>query len=382
MGRDRSCFSLHRIFMMLMLAANYYCAPVVFSILGSAFFTSCTKEGDTIYQLDPKDQADNAPLVMVVYDPNALGDRGYNDLIYNGVENVANKYGLRTMQFSPETVDEGLAFLQVLFQTMTDTNDTIHRLIVVAAASYDDYLRKNNSLLDSFPNTDLLYFETETPLAGKGSSFYMKYYGAMYEAGAITPVESSEVLLVGANPIVKPIADAMQGYTDGFLASPISVEGQPEKNLVTTWLSDKVSGGFTISDSTAIRLLVTPIPEWEGDRHLLVPICGGSASNFHRIIEMFNMYDFVGIDYAAVSAHCNFSVVKHIDRAVQQCIVQWLSPEGMPKHQTFGLADGYTGVEVHPYTDDSKSRFASLLSNDLQQRIHQEAIRKETEYEK
>ena len=60
---------------------------------GALFMTSCTKDGDVIYQTDPADQASTAPLVSVIYDPNALGDRGYNDLIYQGVENAARKNG-------------------------------------------------------------------------------------------------------------------------------------------------------------------------------------------------------------------------------------------------------------------------------------------------
>ena len=47
--------------------------------------TACTKEGDIIYQPDPADQASRAPLVTDIYDPNAVGDSGYNDLIYQGV---------------------------------------------------------------------------------------------------------------------------------------------------------------------------------------------------------------------------------------------------------------------------------------------------------
>ena len=349
-------------------------------VLGMILFASCTKDGDTIYQPDPEDQASTVPLVAVVYDPNALGDRGYNDLIYQGVENAAQKYGLRTMQLSPATVSEGLTYLQMMFQTLTASEDTVSRLLIVAAASYDDFVRKNSSRLEASPKANLLYFETETPLTGKGSTFYMPYYGAMYEAGAITPAEATDVLLVGANPHVKPVTDAMQGYTDGFQASPIAVDGQPEKKLVTAWLSDEVSGGFSVADTTAIRLLASQ--QWQGQRHLLVPVCGGSAINFRRIIEMFSLYDFVGIDNEAVSAHCNFSVVKHIDRAVEQCIGQWLSAEGMPKHQTFGLAAGYTEVVVHPFTDDSKHRFAATLSDEMKQSIHQEAIRKEEAYEK
>lgn len=349
-------------------------------ILGAVLMAACTKEGDTIYQPDPEDQASTVPLVAVIYDPNALGDRGYNDLIYQGVENAAQKYGLRTMQLSPATVSEGQTYLQMMFQTLTASEDTVRRLLIVAAASYDDFLRKNNSRLEANPHADLLYFETETPLTGKGSTFYMPYYGAMYEAGAITPTEATDVLLVGANPLVKSVTNAMQGYTDGFQASPIAVEGQPEKKLVTAWLSNEVSGGFSVADTTAIKLLANQ--QWQGQRHLLVPVCGGSASNFRRLIEMFNIYDFVGIDCEAVSAHCNFSIVKHIDRAVEQCIGQWLSSEGMPKHQSFGLADGYTGVVIHPYTDASKRRFAESLSDELHQSIHQEAIRKEAEYGK
>lgn len=353
---------------------------VTILVFGSMVLTACTKDGDTIYQPDPEDQGSTAPLVTVIYDPNALGDRGYNDLIYQGVENAAQKYGLRTMQLSPATVSEGLTYLQMMFQALTTSADTVRRLLIVAAASYDDFLRRNNSRLETTPNADLLYFETETPLTGKGSTFYMPYYGAMYEAGAITPVEATDVLLVGANPKVKTVASAIQGFTDGFQASPIKQSDNAQKQLVTAWLSEEVSGGFTVPDSTALRLMRDQ--QWLSAPHILVPICGGAGTTFRRFCELLANYNYVGIDCSVVSSRCNFSVVKHIDQAINRCIEQWLSPEGMPKHQTFGLADGYTGVEIHPYTDANKSRFAESLSDELKQAIHQEAIRKEAEYEK
>ena len=71
---------------------------------------SCTKEGDTIYEpLPGEEQPASTPLVTVIYGPNGLGDRSYNDLIYKGVETAAKKYGLRTLQLSPETEEQGLA---------------------------------------------------------------------------------------------------------------------------------------------------------------------------------------------------------------------------------------------------------------------------------
>ena len=155
-------------------------------------FAACNRDGDIIQLPDPNDAPSTAPLVTVFYDPNALGDCGYNDLIYKGVEEAAQQYGLRTMQLSPSSREEGLIYLQTMFQHSDALKDTVRRLFIVAAASYDDYLRQNNSRFEANPYIDLLYLETDTPLEGKGSTLYLPYYGAMYEAGAIAPVVTPE----------------------------------------------------------------------------------------------------------------------------------------------------------------------------------------------
>ena len=76
------------------------------------------------------------------------------------------------------------------------------------------------------------------------------------------------------------------------------------------------------------------------------------------------------------------SCLKHIDRAVSLCIGQWLSPEGMPHHQVLGLASGYTGVSIHFYHDYLEEDFNETIPKELRQQIHEDAIRKEEEYEK
>lgn len=82
-----------------------------------------------------------------------------------------------------------------------------------------------------------------------------------------------------------------------------------------------------------------------------MPVCGGAGTTFMRLCDLIGGYDYMGIDAQAISSRSPYSTVKHIDRAVALCIEQWLSSEGMPKHQTLGLADGYTEVVTHPMAD-------------------------------
>ncbi|MBR6087189.1 MAG: hypothetical protein IKP84_04805, partial [Prevotella sp.] len=63
-------------------------------ILTCCLGISCSKDGDIVYLPDPEEQkASTAPLVTVVYDADGVGDQSYNDLIYRGVEETADRYG-------------------------------------------------------------------------------------------------------------------------------------------------------------------------------------------------------------------------------------------------------------------------------------------------
>ena len=350
---------------------------VIFTIFGICVLTACTKDGDVIYVTDPADQVSSAPLVIVVYSANALGDGNYNDLIYQGVERAALDHGLRTMQLSPATHEEGLAYLETLFQQLSNQQDTVRRLLIVASAGYDDYLRQNNKRLESNPYCDLLYMETTTPLSGKGSTLYMPYYGAMFEAGAITPVLWYNVLLVAANPKLESITEAVDGFTTGYNTDYMTVsESEAEsKELTIKYLSDDVYGGFTVSDDVVVDIMKAPIKQ--SFYNLVVPICGGAATTFQRMCEVDWLYQYMGIDAVSSSFNCPFSAVKHIDNAVARCIDQWFSTEGMPKHQTLGLAEGYTEVVIHPSAPEQQENFIEKLTDGLRATIHNEAIRRE-----
>lgn len=335
----------------------------------------CEREGDTIVVPNPYDPVPNkSPLVTVIYDPDALGDRSYNDLIYQGVEEAAKRYGLRTLQLSPRTVAEGEAYIETLLSQLAAATDTVRYLTIIAGTSYDRLLRSSNRQLEANERAGLLYLETDTPLEGKGSTLYLPYYGAMYEAGAITPLLVTNTVIIGSNPVDKTVNDAIAGFCDGFNANWFNdiYDERIEHNLYTVFLADNAGQGYNIPDSIVMRIIrdipVRPI--------MFVPICGGASMNFRRIADTMNGgYLYMGIDRATPSLFCYHSVVKHIDRAVSLCIGQWLSDEGMPKHQRLGLASGFTEMVLHPTQDYVETFISSMVTDELRTAIHEEAIR-------
>lgn len=351
---------------------------------------ACTKDGDTIYLPDPNEEAPSRlPLVTVIYDVNALGDHSYNDLIYEGVERTAKELGLRTLQQSPQTYEEGLQYLELMFRQMEMARDSVRRLFIVASPGYDDFIRKNNSRLEANPYTDLLYLETRTPLEGKGSTLFLTYYGAMYEGGRIeAAIERANVLLVGANPRTPSITDAMQGYRDGFEAGlqQLTEEQAKQNHLSSTYLDETGQGGFNVADTTALRLL----RQWRNDDiSTVVPICGGASNTFSRIINStLESLVITGIDIYNDNYYSQYSIVKHIDSAVEQCIRQWITNGTMPKHQLLGLAEGFTEVILNPNTNIYiwapswyEGTTVPCLTPEMKQEMHEEAVRKEVEHE-
>ena len=332
---------------------------------------ACTKEGDTIYLPNPdEEQPSTAPLVTVIYDVNGLGDRSYNDKIFRGIESAAKKHGFRTLQLVPDSYEQGLAYLETMFRQMESAQDTVRRLFIVPCQGYDEFIRKNNHRLENNPYADLLYLETSTPLEGKGSTFYIDYYGAMYMAGHMSQdINIVDVmLLVLANPYTQSVVEAGEGFVDGFN----STTGWHEKTLKIRYLSNEPGGGFQLADTTALRIYEEAKNNIY-DNVGLVPVCGGAMNAFFRSLPQY--YFYIGVDdyFFLKSTYNYFNAIKNIDAVLEYYIDQWADAT-LPKHQTFGLGNGGTdiyfsnpGVFMYPNVDS----------------LRQVAIRKEEQrYEK
>ena len=338
-----------------------------FILLASLLLTSCTKEGDTIYLPNPdEEQPSTAPLVTVIYDVNGLGDRSYNDKIFRGIESAAKKHGFRTLQLVPDSYEQGLAYLETMFRQMENAQDTVRRLFIAPCQGYDEFIRKNNHRLERNPYADLLYLETSTPLEGKGSTFYIDYYGAMYMGGHLCQhyYSLNVILLVLANPYTQWVVEAGEGFVDGFN----STTSEDEKILKIRYLSNEPGGGFHLADTTALRIYQEAKVN-ETDNVCVVPICGGAMNAFIRILPKFSYY--VGVDDYVFSPMINnyINVIKNIDTVMEYYIDQWADAT-LPKHRTFGLRDGATDIYASEFT---------YMSREDHQELRQEAIRKEEE---
>ena len=340
-----------------------------FAVFFCVFLLACNREGKTIYQPDPDDiQVDTMPMVIVVYDYYGIGDLSYNDLIYQGIEEVAMKNNLRTMQLFPHDIDEGEALISRAIDEMNASTDNVRRLLIVTSAIYDKLLREKSDLLTN-PNADILYFETRNPLESKVSTFFINYYGAMYLAGYISPVFAKNVLVVAANPVNPSVKKAVKAFEDGFEASKF-----PKENIKTVYLGSKIDEGFSMTDSAAVVFLNE---NRQKDSQLIMPICGGSANVLARVASQTSHYNLVGIDRESPSDICSFSVVKHIENVVAQSIETWYKTGSMPKHIELGLADGFTGVSFHPSDSYIKSVVEENLDNETMSLIEKTAIEKE-----
>jgi basic membrane lipoprotein Med (substrate-binding protein (PBP1-ABC) superfamily) len=170
------------------------------------------------------------------------------------------------------------------------------------------------------------------------------------------------------------VAGAAKGFSDGFLTDYYSIKDswmEYKKEFHTIYLAEKSGEGYNIADSTAIQIL-------DEARGTIIPVCGGAGNTMTYLCDVTLGHSYVGIDVEKYSSWCYMSILKHIDRAVGLCIGQWVSPEGMPKHQVLGLKEGYTSVTLN---ESSLSDYNKYITEELRQQIHEDAIRKEEEYE-
>ncbi len=305
--------------------------------------------------------------VLVLFEPNALGDYGYNDLIYRGVVesmNSGNLSGVRINYYNPESMAEAA---KIIGAWKDDTLRSKKKLLVLANATYRKTL---DSAFSKFPldttSRRILLFESNKVDMKGVHTFHLPLYGLSYISGAVAGKMNMKPLVVLANSTDTIAGKAVDGFSDGFEAY-----GGKRGDIGKTYLSQS-NIGYNMADTVYRQMY-----DWAKTYNFIFPIIGGSAKGVFRYMREHpkGLYTIgVDVDQSDLCTQILGSMVKKMNTVFRAFLENWAAEKPLPTSATYGLQSGYTDW-VQGQTDLTK------LGINLEE-IKAKAIQKESEYEK
>ena len=360
--------------------------------------SSCSNDGDSGDGGETETEKISEKLVIVFHLPAGLGDNSYTDILAYGIHKAAFENNLLVYDVSPDDWDDAQVKIQNVFSSYreligAEENADIPVLFVFASESYLPVLESDEiakSIAASTEPFTYLLFESEETEVPYLSTVYMPLYGASYLAGTaaktlLSAKENPRVISLLANDFMQPLIDALNGFSVGYGSSGstsyiynyfATTAEEVEEMRNATFVAESINGeadttGFN-SEDTAYK---TAYNNSFNTFDLYFPICGGSIHGLLRYNREQGASSFytVGMDsdMSAYSPQVPFSVVKHIDKAAEKCIAQWLAEGKIEHYQRLGLGEGYTELVV--------SEGYESLSAVVQEHLS-EAIAKEQAY--
>ena len=267
--------------------------------------------------------------VEVVLSPGGVGDQGYNDKILRGLERAAVQYGFTLAIHIPEEKEQGIGIYE---SWLADTlNHECNRSLFVFAGSEYEYLLEELTLPED-SRKDVLMFETDRQREGI-YTFSVGCYAASYLAGATSVMDNygmeQKALVIAANPHDPQVKRAVEGYRDGYLAA-----GGDGCDI--HYLSETPDGGYRMPDEAYQYCM-----EQKGNYMYHFSAAGASNKGLYRFSRE-NMQLAVGMDddMKFLSFMIMFSVVKHMDRVVEDVLRDLLQNKDIPYHQKFTYSSG------------------------------------------
>lgn len=332
---------------------------------------SCTKEGNTVY-VDDDAANDTIPVVYFLSQQGALGDMGYIDGLYTGTVRATVKGNMKVaLAELPTDSTQAKAEFRSLLEQLTKESQKRKTLMVIANNGMETMLHQCEADIKKASSVDILLAETDDttlPLY----SLRIQQYGAYYQAGKLV-IEGlgsvDSILVASANPHNTNIQKMREGFTQAIADAGTEDAGK-HIGVDNMYLSE-TNEGFNMQDY-AYKLCFTIAPKYD----LVLPLCGETAQGFLRYSRDYisGYFYVIGVDndMQSYSSLVPFSVVKHIDNAMADWILQWREGVKMPQHQSFGLSSGYTEIVC----SDGMPQLAEVAK-----KYYQLSIEKEKAYE-
>ena len=329
-------------------------------IMFSAFsilFSGCEKAGSVDF---------STRHIEVVFSPEGVGDQGYNDKILYGLQQAAVKHGLTLGIHIPLVKEQAVDIYQEWLDREYDENCE-RALFIFSGSEYEEIL--DGLMFPEDPRKDVLMFETDRQHEGI-YTFNIGCYGASYLAGALSvfndEYQEQKALIIAANPHDRNISRTVDGYRDGYL-----VAGGECCDVI--YLSEDYDKGYNMQEE-AYQICMQNF----GNYLYYFSVAGASNKGVYRFSREY--CDFVvgmDSDMSLFSTFIGMSVVKHIDRAINDIIESLLKNRDIPYHQNFTYSSGYEELVCDEvYSEEYFPGFTDIKNNiiEIEQR-YEESIK-------
>ena len=343
-----------------------YVIKTLCAISALLLFASCVQEGNVIY-VNEDEEEDTRPLVVFVCGEDKMGDLTYYDVLYSGIMKAATTHDMLVFLYSlkDDTPDQLKESFESLFTSFPSGFNGHKVLVILGNDNYESALHACEEDLKKNLNMDVLLVESRDETLPVNTMFF-SLYGACYQAGRAVGHSMDEVkniAIVSANQTDDYLTDLRKGFMLGLFDENTMVKAD------TLFLAAD-SKGYNMADS-AYHISYA----LDSTYQMVLPLCGGTIQGFLRYNrEHPSSFYTIGIDadMQQYASRVPFSLVKHLDQAVQDWIAKWVAGDEIPPHLYYGLESGYTEIVL-------SDPYKALLESAMQQ-YEQIAITKENEY--
>lgn len=335
---------------------------LVILAVGILFCLSCSKS-----DVGPELQ-DRSPEIVMLCSPYGLGDVIYEDQILAAVDRIALENGIRTYTFSHKERNIGISMLTEYMDRCK--GDGIRRLYLV----FSPMVSLSSSLvriLEHIPDdgtADVLYLgPRHENVPEKIHAAEICPYGMYYSAGAIvarTFGNREDAFSFDFDEDDPYLIQAAVGFYAG--AKSIYAYEIPY-NAFTSKYDEEIDYSNSYFDMNSYTR------NWGGFDFMMHMVKSVFKAQIINNPQGITDYYTAGmdIDCSMYSDRIMFSCVRHMDRLMDLCIGQWLSPEGLPFTQRFGLDSEYAEIIFSKGYEYLKP---------LADSIYEEAVRQEKEW--
>ncbi len=327
------------------------------SILLVACLASCSSDSNSSGPISESGCTPDKCLVYAVYSVAGIGDQGYQDLIYHGVNKAMRNYPVSVENVHPNSLDSAEKYIQTFFDE-TERNDYKRRLLLL---STDEY----NTLFKSHPKWKQSEINSILVIGGNRDSidayaWDISLYGASYQAGrTIYELGLDSAGIIGANPKTKSVRDAIQGFVDGYeKASSETLAGDDH----IEFLGDDEGKGF----DAKLAYLSASYNYEKRYFDFIFPVIGGSSIEIYRFMrEMQDSISFYSCGMDVNQEHLGnnipFSIEKKADLLVLDFVSKWALEEDLPNNFIGTLDSKYADIVVSKNYSDWQPHFDKHL---------------------